>query len=173
MCDFPCQWRGFVMITVIKDFIFKAIAKLLFLFWFDIRVRFFPAMLSIMGFFCNIVRVLTISWLIQINVLQQGVRKNNRCYSPITIFSCTFPTNKLTGFLIESSFNITVHIDISKVSIIMSFLRKTQIDNLKKKEANNQEDEIFEQSLQSQRTEENGEYMWFSSYSMPKFSMQK
>ena len=75
--------------------------------------------------------------------------------------------------MIESSFNITVHIDISKVSIIMSFLRKTQIDNLKKKEANNQEDEIFEQSLQSQRTEENGEYMWFSSYSMPKFSMQK
>ena len=55
----------------------------------------------------------------------------------------------------------------------MSFLRKTQIDNLKKKEANNQEDEIFEQSLQSQRTEENGEYMWFLSYSMPKLSMQK
>ena len=31
------------------------------------------------------------------------------------------------------------------------------------KEANNQEDEISEQSLQSQRTERYGECMWFSS----------
>lgn len=38
-----------------------------------------------------------------------------------------------------------------------------QIENAKEKEANNQEHEISEQSLQSQRTEENGEYMWFSS----------
>lgn len=45
----------------------------------------------------------------------------------------------------------------------MSFLRKMQIENAKEKEANNQEHEISEQSLQSQRTEENGEYMWFSS----------
>ena len=45
----------------------------------------------------------------------------------------------------------------------MSFLRKMQIENAKKKEANNQEDEYSEQILQSQSTKENGEYMWFSS----------
>ena len=38
-----------------------------------------------------------------------------------------------------------------------------QMENAKEKEANNQEYEISEPSLQSQRTEENGEYMWFSS----------
>ena len=77
----------------------------------------------------------------------------------MTICSCTFRTNKLTGCLIESSVNNTVNIHISKVSIIMSFLRKMQIENAKKKEVNSQEDEISEQSLQSQRTEENDEYM--------------
>ena len=41
----------------------------------------------------------------------------------------------------------------------MSFLRKMQIEANRQKEANNQEDEISEQSLQSQRTEENGEYI--------------
>ena len=40
----------------------------------------------------------------------------------------------------------------------MSFLRKIQIENAKKKEANNQEDELSEQSLQSLRSEENTEY---------------
>ena len=59
----------------------------------------------------------------------------------------------------ESSVNITVNTHISKVSIIVLFLRKMQIENPKKKEANNQEDEISEQSLQSERTEENGECM--------------
>ena len=41
----------------------------------------------------------------------------------------------------------------------MLFLSKMQIENVKEKEPNNQEDEISEQSLQSQRTEANGEYM--------------
>ena len=40
----------------------------------------------------------------------------------------------------------------------MSFLRKIQIENVKKKEANNEEDELSEQSLQSLRSEENTEY---------------
>ena len=65
----------------------------------------------------------------------------------MTICSCTFRRNKLTGCLEESSVNITVNIHISKVSIIMSFLRKMQIENANQKEANNQEDEISEQSL--------------------------
>jgi len=39
----------------------------------------------------------------------------------------------------------------------MSFLRKMQIEAKMQTEANNQEDKISEQSLQSQRTEENGE----------------
>lgn len=38
-----------------------------------------------------------------------------------------------------------------------------QIENTNKKEANNQEGEIAEESLQSQRTEESGEHMLFSS----------
>jgi len=44
-----------------------------------------------------------------------------------------------------------------------------QIEAKRQKEANNQEDEISEQSLQSQRTEENGEYIWdFRVYSIKK-----
>ena len=81
----------------------------------------------------------------------------------MTTCSCAFRTNKITGCWIESSVSTTVNIHISRISIIMSFLRKMQIENAKEKEANNQEHEISEQSLQSQRTEENGEYMWFSS----------
>ena len=45
---------------------------------------------------------------------------------------------------------------ISKVSIIMLFLRKMRIEDTKKKEAYNQEDEISEQRLQSHKTEQNG-----------------
>ena len=81
----------------------------------------------------------------------------------MTICSCAFQTKKITGCWIESSVSITVNIHISRISIIMSCLRKMQMENAKEKEANNQEYEISEPSLQSQRTEENGEYMWFSS----------
>ena len=41
----------------------------------------------------------------------------------------------------------------------MSFLGKMLIENAKKKEANNRDDEISEQSLQSHRTEENDAFM--------------
>lgn len=45
-----------------------------------------------------------------------------------------------------------------------------QIEAKRQKEANNQEDEISQQSLQSQRTEENGEYICdFRVYSIQKF----
>ena len=55
----------------------------------------------------------------------------------------------------------------------MSFLRKMQIEANRQKEANNQEDEISEQSLQSQRTEENGEYIEdFRVYRIKKFLCQ-
>ena len=91
------------------------------------------AMISIMTVFCTIIRVLTISWLIQINKFQEGVCKNNGCFSPMTICSYTFRTNKLTGCLIESSVNITININISKISITMLFLRKMKIENAKKK----------------------------------------
>ena len=45
----------------------------------------------------------------------------------------------------------------------MSFLRKTHIENAKKKEANNQDEISKKKTLRSQRTEENGQYMQFSS----------
>ena len=152
------------MITVIKDFILKTITKPMFLYLIPYsRTIFSRRALHHGGVFCTILRVLMISCLIQINTFQEGICKNNGCYSPETIFSCTFRTQKLAGYLIESSVNIIVNIHISKVFIIQSFLREMQIENTKKKEANNQEDEISEQSLQSQRTEENGEHLRFSS----------
>ena len=142
------------MITVIKDFIFKTIIKLMFLYLIRYSSSIFSRRaLHHGGFFCTIIRVLMISWLIQINTFQEEMCKNNGCYSPETIFSSTFRTQKLIGCLIESSVSIIANIHISKVSIIMSFLREMQNENAKKKEADNQEDEISKQRLQSQRTE--------------------
>ena len=62
--------------------------------------------------------------------------------------------NKQTYRLFDRELNITVNIPISKVSI----LRTMQIENSKKNEGNNQDNEISEQRLQSQRKEENAEY---------------
>ena len=80
----------------------------------------------------------------------------------MTVCSCTFRINKLTGCLIESSVNITVNIQYLK-NVHWHVVFKKDADSKCQKEANNQEDEISEQSLKSQRTEENGEYMLFSS----------
>ena len=70
-----------------------------------------------------------------------------------------FEQTNLQGVWERSLPVFTVNIHISKVSIIMSFLGKMLIENAKKKEANNRDDEISEQSLQSHRTEENDAFM--------------
>lgn len=62
--------------------------------------------------------------------------------------------NKQTYRLFDRVLNITVNIPISKLSI----LRTMQIENSKKNDGNNQDNEISEQRLQSQRKEENAEY---------------
>ena len=121
------------MTTVIKCFIFKAFAKLLFFYLIRYSSSIFPTMLSIMVVFLYYYRSITISWLIQINTFQEGECKNNGCHSPITICSCTFRTNKLASCLIKSSVNTNVNKHISKVSIIISLLTKIHIENAKKK----------------------------------------
>lgn len=141
MYDFPCWWRRFVMITAMKDFILKKNKKTVLLvfdsiFEFDFFTPWFPSW----RFLCSIIRVLTTTRVLsQINTFEERVCKNNECYFPIRICSCFFWTNKFAGCLIESSVDITVNIHISKVSIIKSFLRKMEIENATKEEANNWE----------------------------------
>lgn len=139
-------WLSMLMTKICNDnsderFYFKKNKKTVLLvfdsiFEFDFFTPWFPSW----RFLCSIIRVLTTTRVLsQINTFEERVCKNNECYFPIRICSCFFWTNKSAGCLIESSVDITVNIHISKVSIIKSFLRKMEIENATKEEANNWE----------------------------------